>query len=166
MGRQTGVADLKALLLAAVAIVDVALANVAVAGDGSALFAQNCTLCHQAGATGLPGQFPRLAGRVAAISTHADGRLYLADVLTYGLSGTVTVDNEQIIGLMPPFAVLPDDVVADILSYVQTLGDRPKSGSVRPFSEQEIAAARAKSGKSLEDVQAERRALQRAKVIE
>jgi mono/diheme cytochrome c family protein len=138
----------------------------AFAGDGSALFAQNCALCHQAGATGLPGQFPRLAGRVAAISTHAEGRVYLADVLTYGLSGTVKVDDQQIIGLMPPFAVLPADVVADILSYVQTLGDQPKTGTVRPFTEQEITAARALGGKSLEDVQAERRALQHAKVIE
>jgi mono/diheme cytochrome c family protein len=136
------------------------------AGDGSALFVQNCALCHQAGATGLAGQFPRLAGRVAAISTHADGRVYLADVLTYGLSGTVKVDDQQIIGLMPPFAVLSDDVVADILSYVQTLGDPPKAGVVRPFTEQEIAAARARTGKSLDDVQAERRALQHSKVIE
>jgi mono/diheme cytochrome c family protein len=138
----------------------------AVAGDGSALFAQNCALCHQAGATGLPGQFPRLAGRVAAISTHAEGRVYLADVLTYGLSGSVKIDDRQIVGLMPPFAVLPDDVVADILSYVQTLGDRPKTGTVRPFTEQEIAAARARTGKSMDDVQAERHALQHSKVIE
>ncbi len=138
----------------------------AVAGDGSALFAQNCALCHQAGATGLPGQFPRLAGRVAAISTHAEGRVYLADVLTYGLSGSVKIDDQQIIGVMPPFAVLPDEVVADILNYVQTLGDPRKKGIVRPFTEQEIAAARARAGKSLDDVQAERRALQHSKVID
>jgi mono/diheme cytochrome c family protein len=144
----------------------VALAGAAAAGDGSALFAQNCALCHQAGATGLPGQFPRLAGRVAAISTHAEGRVYLADVLTYGLSGSVKIDDQQIIGVMPPFAVLPDDVVADILNYVQTLGDPPKKGTVRPFTEQEIAAARARTGKSLDDVQAERRALQHSKVID
>jgi len=136
------------------------------AGDGSALFAQNCALCHQAGATGLPGQFPRLAGRVAAISTHAEGRVYLADVLTYGLSGSLKIDDQQIVGLMPPFAVLPNDVVADILNYVQSLGARPKSGTVTPFTEQEIAAARAGTGKSLDDVQAERHALQRSKVIE
>jgi mono/diheme cytochrome c family protein len=136
------------------------------AGDGGALFAQNCALCHQAGATGLPGQFPRLAGRVAAISTHPEGRVYLADVLTYGLSGGVKVDDQQIVGLMPPFAVLPNDVVADILNYVQSLGDRPKSGTVTPFTEQEIAAARARTGKSLDDVQAERHALQHSKVIE
>jgi hypothetical protein len=78
----------------------------------------------------------------------------------------VKIDDQQIVGLMPPFAVLPDDVVADILSYVQTLGDRPKTGTVRPFTEREIAAARARTGKSMEDVQAERHALQHSKVIE
>jgi mono/diheme cytochrome c family protein len=141
------------------------LSGGAIAGDGSALFAQNCALCHQAGATGVPGQFPRLAGRVAAISTQAEGRVYLADVLTYGLSGSVKIDDQQIFGLMPPFAVLPSDVIADILNYVQTLGDAPKVASLRPFTEQEIAAARAVP-KTLDEVQAERRALQHSKVIE
>jgi mono/diheme cytochrome c family protein len=155
MCRLAGAAGLMALLFAN-----------AMAGDGGASFAQNCALCHQSGAVGLAGQFPRLAGRVAAISTHADGRVYLADVLTYGLSGIVKVDDQQIIGLMPPFAVLGDDVVADILSYVQTLGDQPKTATVRPFTAKEIAAARAQTGKSLDDVQAERRALQHSNIIE
>jgi mono/diheme cytochrome c family protein len=137
------------------------------AGDGAALFAQNCELCHQAGAKGLPGQFPRLAGRVAAISRHAEGRVYLADVLTYGLSGTVKVDAQPIVGLMPPFAVLPNETVADILSYVQSLGDDTgKGGLAKPFTEAEIAAARANSAKTIDDVQNERRALQRLKIIE
>jgi cytochrome c2 len=138
------------------------------AGDGVALFEQNCQLCHQAGAQGLPGQFPRLAGRVSVISKSAEGRVYLADILTYGLSGTVKVDDQQIIGLMPPFAVLPNDVVADILNYVQSLGDQKsvKGGPVKLFTESEIAVARSKAGKSIDDVQSERRALQRLKVIE
>jgi mono/diheme cytochrome c family protein len=139
----------------------------ATAGDGPALFAQNCQLCHQSGAQGLPGQFPRLAGRISAISKNAAGRVYLADVLTYGLSATVKVDDQQIVGLMPPFAVLPNDVVADILNYVQGLGDQSaKGGPAKPFTESEIAAARAKTGKTIDDVQSERRALERLKVIE
>ena len=139
----------------------------AMAGDGAALFAQNCELCHQAGAKGVPGQFPRLAGRVSVIAKNPEGRIYLADILTYGLSGTVKVDDQQIIGLMPPFAALTDDVVADILNYVQSLGDAPpRGGPARPFTEQEIGAARAKTGKTMDDVQSERRTLQHSKVIE
>ncbi|HEY2686545.1 MAG TPA: cytochrome c [Steroidobacteraceae bacterium] len=142
----------------------VAFMSSAWAGDGAALFAQNCALCHQSSGAGLPGQFPRLAGRVGAISTHDLGRSYLIDVLTYGLSGTVTVDDQEIIGVMPAFNALPDDVVADILSYVQTLGDRPAKPS-KSFSKQEVASERAKQAKSPDEMQGERQELKRAKVI-
>jgi mono/diheme cytochrome c family protein len=134
------------------------------AGDGAAVFAQNCALCHQTGATGLPGQFPRLAGRVSVIGSNPAGRGYLIDVLTYGLSGTIKVDGEEIIGVMPPFSVLTNDVVADVLSYVQSLGDTPKSAP-KPISEQEVAAARAKPPKSADEVQEERQALLQKKVV-
>jgi mono/diheme cytochrome c family protein len=158
MQRLRGIGGLAGLILAS---------TQAAAGDGAALFAQNCELCHQAGAKGLPGQFPRLAGRVAAISRHPEGRVYLADILTYGLAGTVKVDDQEIVGVMPPFAVLSNDVVADILSYLQSLGDASgKGGLARPFTEQEIGAARAETGKSMDDVASERRALQRLKIIE
>jgi mono/diheme cytochrome c family protein len=146
------------------AILSAACAVAAQAGDGATVFAQNCALCHQSGATGLPGQFPRLAGRVSVIGTHPEGRSYLIDVLTYGMSGTVKVDGEEIIGLMPPFSMLSNDVVADVLSYVQTLGDAPKS-KLQPITEQEVAAARAKPAKSPDEVQEERQALLRKKVI-
>ena len=88
----------------------------------------------------------------------------MIDVLTYGLSGTIKVDGEEIIGLMPPFATLPNDVVADVLSYVQLLGDAPKAAP-KAISEQEVAAARAKPPKSADEVQEERQALLRKKVI-
>ena len=134
------------------------------AGDGAALFTQNCALCHQSGAQGLPGQFPRLAGRVGSISAQDSGRGYLIDVLTYGLSGTVTVDDQEIIGLMPPFNALPDEAVADILNYVQSLGDRPAKAP-KAFAAQEIASARARPAKSPDEVQRERQELKRAKVV-
>ena len=133
------------------------------AGDGAALFAQNCALCHQSGGTGLPGQFPRLAGRVGQIGAQESGRRYLIDVLTYGLSGSVTIDDQEIIGVMPPFSMLSDDSVADILSYVQTLGDHP--AKPKAFSKQEVAAERAKAAKAPDEVQAERQELKRAKVV-
>jgi mono/diheme cytochrome c family protein len=139
----------------------------AAAGDGAALFAQNCELCHQAGAKGLAGQFPRLAGRVGTISRRAQGRTYLADILTYGLAGTVKVDDQEITGVMPAFAVLPDEAVADILTYLQSLGDDSHAnGLVRHFSEQEIGEARAHTGKGMDDVASERRILQQMKIIE
>ena len=139
-------------------------ASVAADADGGAAFQQNCALCHQAAGVGVPGQFPRLAGRVAAISATPKGRAYLIDVLTYGMSGNINVDGQPIFGLMPPFASIPDDAVADILSYVQTLG-RAAAKKPAPFTAAEITAGRKGTAKSADEVQAERKSLQSAKLI-
>jgi mono/diheme cytochrome c family protein len=120
--------------------------------DGAALFAQNCALCHQSAGAGLAGQFPRLAGRVGPISAKPAGRAYLIDVLTYGMVGTVSVDGQPIIGQMPSFASLPDEQVAAVLSYLQSLGGAPKEA----FTAAEVTAGRAKGMKSASDVLAER----------
>jgi mono/diheme cytochrome c family protein len=154
-----------ARLLSGLLAASILAAGAAQAGDGAALFQQNCALCHQSGAIGLAGQFPRLAGRVSHIAGDARGRAYLIDVLTYGMSGNVTVDGQPIFGLMPPFSQLPADVVADVLSYVQTLGDAPKKKPVA-FTTEEIAARRQKPPKTADEVHDERKSLLAAKVVE
>jgi mono/diheme cytochrome c family protein len=146
------------------------------AADGSGLFIQNCLMCHQSGAVGLPGQFPRLAGRVAAISSRPKGRAYLIDVLTYGMAGKITVDDQPIVGLMPPFAQLSNDDVAGVLSYVQSLsdqrggqppGDAAPAKSPAAFTAEEVRAGRsAAAAKSATDVRAERQSLEDAKIIQ
>lgn len=127
-------------------------AAAAEAPDGAALFSQNCAMCHQSAGAGLAGQFPRLAGRVGPISAKPAGRAYLVDVLTYGMVGQVTVDGQPIIGVMPPFASLPDEQVAAVLGYLQSLGGAPKDA----FTAAEVTAGRAKDKKSGSDVLAER----------
>jgi mono/diheme cytochrome c family protein len=146
------------------------------AADGSALFIQNCLMCHQSGAVGLPGQFPRLAGRIAAIGSRPKGRAYLIDVLTYGMAGKITVDDQPIVGLMPPFAQLSNDDVAGVLSYVQSLdvslggtppGGAPLGGTPPLFTAEEVRARRsATSVKSATDVRAERQSLEDAKIVQ
>ena len=131
------------------------------APDGAAIFTQNCALCHQSGGAGLAGQFPRLAGRIGPISAKPAGRAYLVDVLTYGMVGTVTVDGQPIIGQMPSFASVPDEQVAAVLSYLQSLGGAPKEA----FTPAEVTAGRAKPAKSGSDVLAERAALVKAGVV-
>src|ERR1700675_3987471 len=134
------------------------------AADGSGLFTQNCLMCHQTGGVGLPGQFPRLAGRIAAISSQSKGRAYLIDVLTYGMAGKITVDDESIVGLMPPFAQLSNDDVAGVLSYVQSLRSQqggelsvgePPRGTPSAFTAEEVRAGRANTVKTPTDVRAE-----------
>ena len=134
------------------------------AADGGALFTQNCLMCHQAGAVGLPGQFPRLAGRIASIGSKPKGRAYLIDVLTYGMAGKITVDDQLIVGLMPPFAQLSNDDVAGVLSYVQSLGSAPAAAPA-VFTAEEVRAGRANAAKTATDVRAERQALEDAKII-
>jgi mono/diheme cytochrome c family protein len=153
----------------------VAVLNPAVrAADGAAVFTQNCLMCHQSGAVGLAGQFPRLAGRVAVISANPQGRAYLVDVLTYGMAGKITVDEQSLIGLMPPFAQLSNDDVAGVLSYLQSLGDPPgvaTPGVATPvkspaaFTMEEVRAGRAHAAKTAADVRAERQFLQDVQLI-
>jgi mono/diheme cytochrome c family protein len=139
------------------------------AADGSGLFTQNCLMCHQAGGVGLPGQFPRLAGRIGAISSQPKGRAYLIDVLTYGMAGKITVDDQSIVGLMPPFAQLSNDDVAGVLSYVQSLGDLrggdPPAGTPAAFTAEEVRAGRANTVKTPTDVRAERQSLEASKIV-
>lgn len=93
----------------------------------SAVFDTNCSMCHQVGATGVPGQFPRLAGRAGRIASTAAGRRYLEHVVLYGMMGTITVDGTPIVGgVMPSFASLSDQDLADALDYIISLDDAGK----------------------------------------
>lgn len=106
-------------LLAAAAVCSPALA----ASSGhSAVFDTNCSMCHQLHAAGVPGQFPRLAGRAGEIAATQAGRRYLEHVVLYGMMGTITVDGSQIVGgVMPSFASLSDKDLAAALNYVISL---------------------------------------------
>jgi mono/diheme cytochrome c family protein len=121
--------------------------------DHSTVFNANCAMCHQLGAAGVPGQFPRLAGRAGAIAATATGRLYLERVVLFGLMGKITVDGASIVGgVMPSFASLSDQDLADALDYVVSLEPSGKlnwKGTV--FKPADIAAVRA--GKPLSPTQ-------------
>jgi len=113
--------------------------------QASAVFDANCSMCHQLGATGVPGQFPRLAGRAGRIAATAAGRDYLEHVVLYGMMGTITVDGQPIVGgVMPPFASLSDDDLAAALNYVISLDDSGKvHGKGAAITPAEIARVRA-----------------------
>lgn len=119
------------------------------ADDPGAAFNTNCAMCHQLKASGVPGEFPRLAGRAAKIAATAAGKSYLERVVLFGMIGSVTVDGTPIAGgVMPSFASLSDEDLADALNYIVSLDD---SGRLRrqgvTFKSADIAAARA--GKNL-----------------
>lgn len=134
--------SLSLTLLAASAPWDAALAQTA---SHTAVFDTNCSMCHQLGAAGVPGQFPRLAGRAGKIAATAAGRNYLERVVLSGMIGGITVDDTPIVGgVMPSFASLSDKDLADALDYIAGLDESGKlqwKGAV--FTPADIAKVRA-----------------------
>ena len=126
------------------------------AAPGSQQFAQRCAMCHQSSGAGLPGQFPRLSGRVAAIAQTKPGRRYLALVLLNGMVGSIKADGQSISGLMPSMGAMSDQDIVAILNHVLSLGVPAKGKKPLPFTAGEIAAVRAEKGMNASAVAAER----------
>lgn len=125
--------------LSAVMLGMLPLGNVAFAGDGAVLYQTNCSICHEAGAQGRPGQFPPLVGRAAQISATAEGRQYMAAVALNGIMGRITVGGDIYTGFMPSFKMLPDEDIAAILNHVASL---PGGDETVLFTPSDIATAR------------------------
>ncbi|MBL9214585.1 MAG: nitrite reductase, copper-containing [Opitutaceae bacterium] len=98
-------------------------ANPAIAGlrkevqieKGKQVYMGLCFACHQPDGKGLPAAFPPLAGSDYLL---ADRERAIRTVLK-GMSGPVTVNGKRYDSAMPPQeAVLTDQQVADVLTYV------------------------------------------------
>jgi mono/diheme cytochrome c family protein len=105
----------------------------------ASVFNGTCALCHQAGGVGAPGQFPRLAGRAAALAKLPQGRRLMIAAVLDGVNGRIQADHQTIVGVMPSFAQLSDAEVCQALNYIVGLD----GGSAPPFTAAEVAAVRA-----------------------
>lgn len=128
--------------------------------DGAATFDMSCAFCHQAGGVGVPGQFPRLAGRTGDIASTPEGKAFLPQVLLNGMSGRVTVDGDEILGIMPAFDSMTDDDMAAVLTYLTGLDHPPVA-----YSAEEISRARALPKQAPGDVAAQRAVLAARKIV-
>ena len=128
--------------------------------DGQAVLDNSCAFCHQAGGVGVPGQFPRLAGRVGVIAATPEGRAFLPKILLNGMSGRVTVDDQPVLGIMPAFDSLSDDDIAQVLTYLSGLDHAPVA-----FTADEIKKARGEPKMSPTDVAAAREQLAAKKIV-
>ncbi|WP_174285675.1 cytochrome c [Sphingomonas bacterium] len=133
-----------------------AIAVPSLAAPAPQLFAERCAMCHQASGTGLPGQFPRLAGRVNGMAQTDPGRRYLILVMLNGMVGQIDVDGQRIIGLMPSMAALKDQDLADLLNHAIQLGAIAKGKKPAAFTAGEIAAIRKNGSIGPSAVHAER----------
>jgi len=106
---------------------------------GEVLFAGTCSACHQASGEGLPATFPPLAKSDFLM---ADKRRSIEVVLN-GLQGKITVNGQPFDGVMPPQSHLPDDDIANILTYVRNAwGNQGDAVSV-----EEVRAVRASTAR-------------------
>jgi nitrite reductase (NO-forming) len=83
---------------------------------GARVYAATCAGCHQPTGRGLPRAFPALAGSDFLM---ADKDRSIGIVLG-GLKGHVTVNGEEFNSMMPPQSHLPDQDIADVLTYVRS----------------------------------------------
>ena len=105
---------------------------------GETIYLSNCSACHQPTGAGLAGAFPPLAK-----SDFLTGnRKEVLGVALFGKSGPLTVNGVEYNGVMPSMGYLPDQDLADVLTYV--LGSWGNTGSA--VSVEEVAALRVELG--------------------
>jgi nitrite reductase (NO-forming)/hydroxylamine reductase len=102
---------------------------------GKALFATNCSACHQAEGQGLQGAFPPLAGSDFLAQ---NGPMVAVNAILNGRSGPITVNGVEYNAVMPPLAYLSDSDVANVVTFVMNSWGNP-GGEV---ASAEVAAAR------------------------
>ena len=103
---------------------------------------QRCAACHLPGGEGVPGAFPPLKGRIAALARSPEGRAYLVAVVNVGLIGSVTVDGVPYMGVMPAQGSSYDAAgISRVLNYsVQSLDSSKVSADWKPFTAEEVEA--------------------------
>lgn len=108
--------------------------------DGDAVYARQCTSCHQPEGTGLPKTFPPLAGNPDLFLD----RLFPVYVVLNGLQGPLTVKGEHYQGAMPPFGHLSDADIAAVVTYVRGAWGNAK---LRPAGFADVDAAAVKQAR-------------------
>jgi mono/diheme cytochrome c family protein len=113
------------------------------AAVGGKMYAQNCAICHQTGGTGIPGQFPPLAGSEWVLE---EGPNRVIKLILNGIQGPITVSGQPFNNAMPPWRdIMTDEQIAAVASYVRSTWGN-KAPPVKP---EEVKAQRdATAGRS------------------
>lgn len=87
------------------------------AAHGGAVYAANCTGCHQANGQGQAGVFPPLAGSEYVLGD----KTRLGHILLYGLNGKIKVKGGEYNGQMPAWkGQLSDTDIAAVITYIRS----------------------------------------------
>jgi ubiquinol-cytochrome c reductase cytochrome b subunit len=94
-------------------------------GPGAPVFSQNCSSCHGAQGTGVPGTFPPLANNPVVTG---DPKKVIGIVLN-GLHGSISVAGSTYNGMMPSWkGTLTNKQIADVITYIRgSLGNNKAS---------------------------------------
>ena len=116
----------------------------AAAGElqGAQVFSSRCAVCHGPEAAGIPGAFPPLREQVVTFAKSAEGRDYLAMVVTTGLMGTLKIGGTSYLGVMPAQSGLTEADIAAVLTYLAS--GRDKLDDAAALTAADVVAARAR----------------------
>jgi mono/diheme cytochrome c family protein len=85
--------------------------------SGQRIYGIYCSICHQPGGQGSPGQFPPLAQSEWVTSL---GYERLVRMVLDGIHGPITVRGQNYNGAMPPFGdLLDDEEIAAVLTFIR-----------------------------------------------
>lgn len=110
-----------------------------------AVYQQRCAMCHGADGDGVPGIYPRLRDRIAAIAAAEGGVDYLVQVVLFGLTGSIKVDEVSIEGIMPGSADLSDQDVAAVLNYLAAGMQTPVDAAPAGIEEADVKRLRTRA---------------------
>ena len=113
------------------------------AAIGAKMYAQNCSICHQPGGAGVPGQFPPLAGSDWVLE---EGPNRILKLILNGVQGPITVNGQAFNNAMPPWRdIMSDEQIAAVATYIRSTWGN-KAAPVKP---EEVKAQRdATAGRS------------------
>lgn len=117
--------------------------------QGEKVFAQHCSACHQADGSGTVGLAPALQG--PHWQKLSQDRSYLPLVVLKGMAGRITVNGQNFVGSMPPWAEqLNDAEMAALMNHVQLLQGASQAPA---YQADEIRAWRAQPGSPMSTLQ-------------
>lgn len=102
---------------------------------GQRLYGKHCLACHQADGRGVPNMQPPIAG---GTWVKGDAQALALFLMTGGF-GSATRKDGAFDNVMPEFRQLPDQDLAEILTYIR----EKFGGGAAPVTAAEVAAARA-----------------------
>lgn len=87
----------------------------AVLARGKAVYAQQCLVCHQADATGVPNLNPPLINTTYVLGDKAT----MIKIVLNGFKDDVEINGKTYTNVMPPHDTMKDQEIADVLTYVR-----------------------------------------------